>query len=969
MNQLKRIKGYEIIQVNNLAEVNGTGYLLRHKKTNAKVSVVINDDKNKVFTIGFRTPPTNSKGIQHIIEHTVLCGSKKYPVKDPFIELAKGSLNTFLNAMTYSDKTVYPVASCNAKDFHNLMDVYLDAVFNPDIYNHVEIFQQEGWHYEMSEKDAALIINGVVYNEMRGVYSSPDSVLGYAVNRALFPDNIYSLDSGGDPDIIPSLSREEYLAYHKEYYHPSNSYIYLYGDVDAEKELEYIDSEYLSKYDNVYIDSEIKIQNPFEKPIFATEYYSVADKEEERRHTSLSYNVVTGRSSDKNLTTAMDILGYVLVDVPGAPLQKALVDAGICSDVDWSLDSSMQQPVLSIIARNSEPEKENEFISIVDKVLNGVLKNGMSSESLDAAINHFEFNHKEGNFGRAPKGLVLGLESFESWLYDDEKPQSAFMVDDIYENIIKEKCNRYFEKIIKDFIIDNTHKAYVKCVPEEGLNQKKDLALTKKLEEYKKSLSEDEKNQIIKNTKHLKQYQSEASSEENLKKIPMLSVDDIDKKAIRQKNQISMIGDAKIVHHDIFTNGISYVSIRIPILDLTLDEYKIITLLSEIFEEVDTCKHTYSELSNEIDIKTGGISFDVQAFPKDNGDFNSFFVINFRTFDDKISDGFMIAKEILSSSKFADKKRIKEIICEIKGAGEVDMVEGGHTTVIRRALSYISSSSRINEETGGIGFYDFLRDILDNYDEKYDETVNKMECVLKKVLRKKGMIISFTSKLDANYLEKPLTDFVEIFSDESIKEKPEIVKNKKNEGLIAATKVQYVAEAGNFIDYGLSYRGELNVLQVIFSYDYLWTNIRVLGGAYGRMCAFNRSGNSYFATYRDPHLKRSYDVFRKTLNYVENFKCSDRDMTKYIIGTIAKLDMPLTPVAEGNFSFGCYIAGISDNDLQRERDEILMCTADKIRELSSYVKAVIESGAVAAIGSREKIEEDKECFKVTKNLL
>ena len=416
------IKNYSVLKEEEIAEVNGTAYLLQHDKTKARVLYVKNDDKNKVFYIGFRTPPKNDTGVAHITEHSVICGSAKFPAKDPFVELAKGSLNTFLNAMTYPDKTVYPIASVNDKDYHNLMEVYLDAVFYPNTYKNEKILKQEGWHYHLENEDDELTFNGVVYNEMKGAYSSPEQMLMQKIQQSLFPDNTYGCDSGGDPMYIPELSYEEFLDFHRKYYHPSNSYIYLYGDLDVEKELAFIDEEYLSKYDRLMVDSEIKEQASFESPKDITVESPLADADDEEENTYLSYNVVVGNSLDRTLDLAFTVLDYVLIDVPGAPVKKALVDEGISSDVFSIFEESVKQPMYSIVAKGCNKEEKDHFIKVINDTVNEIIEKGFDEKVLKGAINHFEFKLKEASYGRYPKGLMYGLNVFNSWLYDDDCP-------------------------------------------------------------------------------------------------------------------------------------------------------------------------------------------------------------------------------------------------------------------------------------------------------------------------------------------------------------------------------------------------------------------------------------------------------------------------------------------------------------------------------------------------------------------
>ena len=969
MNNLENLKAYKILQKEELKEVNGTGYVLEHIKTKAQVAVVTNDDENKVFSIGFRTPPTNSKGIQHIIEHTVLCGSEKYPVKDPFIELAKGSLNTFLNAMTYPDRTIYPIASLNAQDYHNLMDVYLDAVFHPNIYKYPEIFQQEGWHYEMTDPKDDLTINGIVYNEMRGVYSSPDSLLSSAINELLFPDSIYSRDSGGDPELIPDLTREEYLEYHRDYYHPSNSYIYLYGDMDAEKELDYIDQEYLSKYDYKKTDSEIKLQESIHGPKELVSYYPISEEDQEDDRTTLTYNVILPTEElDKKVQLAFDILGYVLTTVPGAPLKMALQDAGLGSEVDWSDDFSSRQAGLSITLTDSSLDKQEKFVEIINKTLSDIVKNGLDKETLSAAINHYEFEHKEGNFGHIPKGLSIGLAAYAMWIYDAGKALDVFSMDECYDFFKENMDKGYFEKLIQDYVLDNDFKAFVANVPKKGLNEEKEARLAEKLAKLKASLSQQEVEDIIANTKHLKAYQAESSSPEDLKKVPLLQISDIGKEAMKLNNKIVKVADTDVNVHDYFTNGISYVSILMPIDDFTLEEYQYLALDTMIFQEVDTDQHSFAQLSNEIDREVGGLGFDVSVAPIKNVDYISHFVAAFKALDSKVDSGFQLIKEIISTSHLEDLDRVKQIIAEALSAGRVSLVASGHTNAMRRATSYISKSAFIDDAMSGIEFYYFLQRVDKLLKINPEQVVASMKASLAKALRKEKMLISFTSQLEPEALEKSIRDFSSILSDEKIGAKKDVKLVKKNEGLYAASQVQYVACSGNFRDAGFDTNGALRVLHTILSYDYLWTQVRVLGGAYGCMCTFPRSGYSSFVSYRDPNCKSTLDVYKGVVDYVRNFDCDERDMTKYIIGSIAKMDAPMNSRAKGNFSNAAFLTGVTDQDLQKEREQVLACKPEDIRALAPYMEAIISTGAVAAIGGEDKIRENKDCFLSIKNL-
>lgn len=964
MNKLENLSAYSIVEKQDLPEVNGVGYVLSHKKTKARVMVVINDDSNKVFTIGFRTPPADDTGVPHIMEHSVLCGSKKFPVKDPFIELCKGSLNTFLNAMTYSDKTVYPVASLNKKDFHNLMHVYMDAVFYPNIYKKSEIMMQEGWHYEIDENDN-LKYNGVVFNEMKGVYSSAEQQLYRLIEKSLLENTAYGFESGGDPDHIPELTQEKFIEFHQKFYHPSNSYIYLYGDMDAEEELDFIDKEYLSNYDYLQIDSEITTEKAFEAPKYFEEEYSLADADDEKDNTYLAYNVVIENSCEKKLCMAFTVLEHALLDAPGAPLKTALIDAGIGKDVLSSFDDEINQPIFSIISKNANAGDEEEFINVINKTVKELADNGINKKSLLASINYFEFKHKEGNFGRFPKGLMLGLNAFGTWLYDDKKALSLFSMNDVFDELKADIDKGYFEEILRKYILENNHKSFIKLVPRKGLGTIKEEAEQKRLAEFKASLSEADIEKIKKSAEHLKEYQSEPSTEEELETIPMLEISDIEKKARKLNNQFATIEQVKIVSHKIFTNGISYLGLNFDISDIDYDKYPTIALLTEIFKYVDTENYTYNELANEINIHTGGIGFStVVSNTKDKNDMQIHFLVNAKMLDNKIDKAMEFVEEILFTTKLDDKKRLREIIAETRNNLKNDLVSSGHTTASGRALSYVSPIGVVKELTEGVDYYKYLEMLDDDFDNQYDKLVNDLKTTIGEVLRRGGLTVSYTSeKNPEEVLKASITSLSNKLStrlqfDNVKKIEPKIL----NEGFKTASQVQYVATAGNFRDAGLEYTGALSVLQSIFSYDYLWQNVRVRGGAYGCMCAFSRSGNSYFTSYRDPNLMETYEIYKGAADYVRSFNADERDMTKYIIGAISKLDAPLTPSAEGNFSFGAYLMGLTDEDIQRDRDEVLGADNEKIRELAPYVEAATMDGIICAIGNENRIEGAKDNF-------
>lgn len=963
---MKQFGAYDLLQEEEIPELKAVGYIYRHRKTKARVVVISNDDTNKVFTIGFRTPPHDDTGVPHIMEHSVLCGSEKYPAKDPFVELAKGSLNTFLNAMTYSDKTVYPIASYNDKDFQNLMDVYLDAVFHPNIYIHEEIMKQEGWHYELESKDGELTYNGVVYNEMKGVYSDPDQQLVRLIQMSLLPGTTYSYESGGEPGAIPKLTYEQFLEFHKKYYHPSNSYIYLYGDMDVKEKLDYIDREYLSKYEYQKIDSRISMAIDYQGPKTMTCSYSLSEAEELTDNTFLSYNVIVGTSLDPDLCMSMQLLQSVLLDVPGAPLKEALIHAGIGKDIESSYDSSIQQPVFSIIARNANEEDMERFVDTINRTLEDICEHGISKKSMQAAINHLEFQLRESDFGRYPKGLMYGLKSFDSWLYDEKAPFIHIKIEETIGFMKRGLENGYFERLIQSYLLQNNHKSYVVLKPEYGLNEKQEQAVKRELAEYKASLTEPQLEQLIKDTNALKAYQAEPASAADLQKIPLLEIADIEPKIQKQENEVRELMGIPTVVHPIFTNGIAYLHLCFKLDKMSIELLPYANLLASVLGMIHTEKYTYHELASEIRLKSGSIRTQFEVRGTLNPDeYLPTFDLKAKMFYDQINDTFRLIEEMLLRSKLDDTNRLKEVIAELKAAMKPDLSSRGHSTAASRAMSYVTCGSYVKEKAKGVDYYEFIDDLDQNFDARKQELTAKLKQVLEEILHKENLVISYTGDND---VEEAIGMNVALFSVWLSTRTLEKAENKielrmKNEAFKTASQVQYVATAGNYKKQGFQTTGALRVLETIFAYDYLWINVRVQGGAYGCMCGFGDNGTSYLTSYRDPNLMETYGIYQNAAEYVANFQADDRDMTKYIIGTIGTSDIPLNAYDRGERDFNYYLTGITDEYRQQIRDELLATNQATIRNLSQLVKSVSDCGVICVVGSEKKIEQEAEHFQ------
>ncbi|MBQ7971858.1 MAG: insulinase family protein [Lachnospiraceae bacterium] len=966
-NGLKNLAAYEIVEDRFIEDLNTQGTLLRHKKTGARVALLSNNDDNKVFYIGFRTPPADSTGVAHIVEHTVLCGSEHFPVKDPFIELAKGSLNTFLNAMTFPDKTVYPVASCNDKDFQNLMHVYLDSVFYPNIYKEENIFRQEGWHYELKDENEPLTINGVVYSEMKGAFSSPDDVLEREIMNSLYPDTSYGVESGGHPDVIPELTYEDYLAFHKKFYHPSNSYIYLYGDMDMEEKLRFIDEEYLCKFDYLEVDSVIKEQPAFDGCRESVIEYPISETESEEDNAYLSFNAVVGKSVDRELYLAFAILDYAICSAPGAPLKKALIDKGIGKDVYSTYENGIFQPYFSVISKNTNADRKEEFLETIQEVLCNLVKEGVDRKALAAAIQYYEFRYREADFGSYPKGLMYGLTVLDSWLYDDALAFWHIEANDMYR-LMKERIETdYFEELIQKYLIDNSHKSVVTAVPVKGLTEKREKQLEESLTAYKNSLTSEEIQDIIKKAEALKEYQETPDSKEALECIPLLKREDMRKEVLPFDNTVKDLAGSTFLHHDIFTNGIGYVRISFDADNIPAELLPYTGILKNVIGYMDTAKRKYGELFHEVHLLTGGFStgFHVYEDSMENNKPHLYYEVKMKVLYENMEKAFALLEEILLETSFEDTGRLYEIVAEAKSRMQSQLMASGHSAAAGRAASYLSGAAALMEEMSGISYYRFLEDTERNFDACKEELVSKLKELLVRILRPENVLLDYTSPLkeEAGIGKAFLSLKGRLFQTEITDADCSVCPVKKNEGFTNSAKVQYVCRAGKYLKDDSDYTGSLKVLRTILGYDYLWGRVRVEGGAYGCMSAFKRNGLGYFVSYRDPNLTKTNQVFEEVVEYLEGYEADEREMTQYIIGTMSDEDAPLTPVARGQRSYLAYRMNVAIETLQKERDELLATTEKEIRALAPFMKNMLEADCICVVGNTTAIGEAAELFE------
>jgi len=962
----KIYSGFAVKKITDVPDVKATAYLLEHDFSGAKLLYLQAEDDNKVFTIGFRTPSQDNTGVAHIMEHSVLCGSRKYHLKEPFVELVKGSMNTFLNAMTYSDKTVYPVASRNDKDFQNLMDVYLDAVFYPLIKENPYTLFQEGWHYEIEKPDGPLTYNGVVYNEMKGVYSSADAVEENECYKALFPNSPYGFESGGLPSAIPELTLEAFRKFHDTYYSPENAYIYLYGDMNIEKTLAYIDKEYLQAFPKTgKLKISIPLQAAFTRTAEVESTYPVGPEESTENKSYLSLNIVTGEATDQRTTTALRLLCTVLLDGNSAPLRLALLAAGIGSDISGDFATSQLQPVFSIKAGGSEPQNKDKFISVIYKTLQDITINGLDKELVESHLNAMEFKLREADFGVYPKGLIYGLSCLENWLYGGD-PVDALQVNDLLKFLREKLETHYFESLIENYLLDNTHKLLLTLRPEPGKEERQHADDLAKMEVFKANMSAEEIALHIKQAKKLHEIQAAVNSPENLNSIPILERSDIRTEIEKELVQKQERGTRKILYLPAFTNKIVYVNWYFDMTGISQELLPYVYLLSDVLGKMDTRDFTYQELSTYTNKYTGGISF--QAATSSNCDDMSKYTFNFsltaKVLEQNLENLFKILENITLTTDFSDKNRLHKIIDEVKTDWDSNFFNRGLNVAVARLGSYFGEAARLGEYDQ-LSYYIFLKNLVENYDKECSAIQEKLLALLPVFFHKDKQLFAYSCD---EYLKAIVDKSAEAFvaklphSPSAGKTAQHLPAPGNNEGIITAGKVQYVVTGGNYRAHGYEYTGAMKVLETILRYEYLWTKIRVQGGAYGANVLFDRNGGMYMSSYRDPKLAETLATYKNVPGFLRHFNASDREMTKYIIGTISSLDTPLTNSMHLVRAVQQELKEISDESRQRSREQVINTGVVDIRALAPLVEAVLNDNHICVVGSQGQIERNKALF-------
>ena len=958
----KVYSGFRLDRIERIDEINGTAYEMKHEKSGARLIYIDSPDSNKVFNIAFRTTPHNSTGVAHIMEHSVLCGSRKFPLKEPFVELVKGSLNTFLNAMTYPDKTMYPVASKNDKDFHNLMDVYLDAVFYPRVREDAEIVMQEGWHYELENADDELTYKGVVFNEMKGVYSSPDSVLERQMMRELFPDTTYGVDSGGDPDYITDLTYEEFQEFYRVHYHPSNSYIFLYGDMNIEEQLAFLNDEYLSHFDAIEVHTEVALQAPFTEGKVVSYPYSVGSEEPTDNRTLHSFAYVLPDVTPEH-SLAFEVLTHALLTSPAAPLKQALVKAGIGSDVSGYYLDSIRQPMWTVQATGSNLDKQADLQRIVESTLQDLCDKGLDKELLEASLNSIEFALRESDFGGRPIGLAYIIRMMDNWLYDND-PLELLHYEEALTNIRNGLAGTYFEDLIRHSILNNNHKVLVSIYPERGLQERKDAEVKEHLAAVKANMTKEEIDAIVEQTKRLKIRQETPDSDEALASIPLLELSDLNPNMEAVERRESKIGNTTVHFVPTFTKGINYVGLYFKLNCLTEDDLFYADILSDILGRVDTSERGYEALAKDINMNLGGLSSDITAISKDGkrDEFTPLMIVRVKALHAKLPDLCRLINEVVQKADYSDDRRLTELVQESKAIWDNEAFRRGNSIVSQRVMAQVSAVGKFRDN-GNLGYYQKISELASN-PAALPLLPEKLAEVARKIFRANNVDIMFVGEegeLEAfKTLMKPLVDTWD--TTELSNDVLQITRLSGNDGIVTAGKVQYVAQGGNFIDHGFKHVGPMSVLETILRYEYLWIRIRVQGGAYGAFANFYDDGNMIFCSYRDPNLLETLDVYKELPQYLRDFTLTDREMRKYIIGTMSSLDLPMTPALRGPRAMGMYFSGAKLEDKVEFRKQVIACKPEDIVALADVVEPVLNDNHICTMGNEQKIKDAGNVF-------
>ncbi len=949
---------FTLIETRHIPEINATVKVFEHQKSGARLLSVSNTDENKVFGITFRTPPQSSNGIAHIMEHSVLCGSRKYPLKEPFVELVKGSLNTFLNAFTYPDKTCYPVASQNLQDFYNLIDVYLDATLYPTIAEYTLL--QEGWHYEIENPNDPLTYKGVVFNEMKGALSSPDDLLGELSQQSIYPDTPYGFNSGGDPEVIPNLSYAEFKAFHQNYYHPSNAYIYFYGDDPEDARLTLLDA-WLNDFDKKEINSQLPLQPAFSQPKQITHPYDSGDSPDAKSY--LTVNWLMPETADLQTTMGLSILSHILLATPASPLKKALLDSGLGEDVIGGYQEELRQGYFSAGLKGVLNENLAKAENVIHTTLAELAKNGIDPQTVAASLNTIEFRLREQNTGHYPRGLFLMLNALSTWLYDGN-PLDGMSFEAPLQ-AIKSAAARgnYFETLIKDHFLNNPHRTTLHLIPDPQEGKRKEKAEQERLEKVRAGLSQTELEALIKTTVELKQRQETPDSPEALATIPALKLKDIEPTIKTIPIEVRQSGETKVLFHDLFTNGIVYFDLGFDLHNLPAELMPYAGLLGRALLQMGTETEDYVQLTQRIGSQTGGIgSAAITSTVRESSDSALWFFLRGKAISSKANQLLAIFKDVLLTAKFDNRERFKQMVLEDKARSEASLIPNGHRVVNARLRARFSEADWAAEQMGGIEHLFFLRKLADEIEQDWPSVLEKLETVRRLLINRSTSIANVTVDAESFAAFSPQLDsFLEALPSRKVSQpafKPTLPKNLPNEGLTIPAQVNYVGKGANLYQLGYEPHGSVNVITNFLGTTWLWEKVRVQGGAYGGFSVFDmNSGTFTFLSYRDPNILPTLENYDNTVKFINELDLSHEELTKSIIGTIGDLDAYLLPDAKGWVSLNRYLINYTDEMRQALRDEVLTTRLEHFKQFARVLAELNKHGQIVVLGAADAIEK------------
>ena len=947
-----RIHGFLVRGVRPLPEIRATLYRMEHEKSGADLVWLDRADDNKTFAIAFKTIPQDDTGVFHILEHSVLCGSRKYPTKEPFVELLKSSLQTFLNAFTFPDKTVYPLCSRNDQDFLNLMDVYLDAVFHPLSVDDPHAFRQEGWHYALDGAGGELTCNGVVYNEMKGAYAEPDSVLVSELGRLLFPDNCYGCEYGGHPDHITELTYEDYLASHARFYHPSNARIVLDGSVDLDRVLEKLDGV-LADYDRLDVDADIPMQAPV-APEEATVPYEIGPEEDAESKAILARGWVFGDYTQREVAVACTALTKVLCGANTAPLKKALLDRGLAQEVECFSDGEgIQQQELGLIVRNTRLEDKDAVWQVVDETLTNLADNGLDRQQLHAALNRLEFNARERDFGRMPRGLGYALTMLGSWLYGGD-PAQNLTFDGLFPALHAKVDQGWFEKLLREVFLDNPHRVQLCMVPSKTLGEEKRQAEQARLAAVKAEWTAAQAERVMEQFQTLRARQEREDTPEELASLPVLSLSDIPEEAPALRSRQDEVDGAVALHQDVDTDGITYLDLHFSMNDLSLDELCRVPLLGLLLGKLATEKHDAQELHRLLEEQLGSFGAAAVAYARQEQCIPCL-AVDAALLDRRRPEAAELLAEVLQTTRFDDEKAVLDLLRQRRIGMEQAVVGSGNACAARRAAASLSTKYAVEDALQGIRQLRWLQQAERDFEKNGGELCRELAELAQKLFVRERVVRSLTGEMDRDWLARVLadipsrTDAVGAAADYPL-------NDGAAEGFLIPADVGFAARSGDLNRLGQPYTGTALVAAQMLTFGYLWNNVRVKGGAYGTGLTVRSDGYAAFTSYRDPRCGQSLDCFNGAGEALRAFCGSGEAPDKYIISTIGELEPVLTPYAEGVQAAMMYFSGKTQADRQRLRREVLHTTPDDLRSFSHVLDELCGQSVVCVIGGQGALD-------------